>query len=330
MSSSTAFQFGSFNFFCNAVALPLCPLVGDGVEPACYSRNIEVGGALIFEPATLVIHFVALVMTAIMIYHIKNKYTAVGRKEIVMFFYMYMACIVVDFFLISGIIPISSSVYQYFVALEISMIIATLWCLLLNGFVGFQWTEDGTPLSLWSIRLSSLVVLGLTYFVAIATFIGIGPFKASSPVALFVVFFAFGAAFVLLYYLVQIVLVVNTLEDRWPLGDITFGFFFFAVGQVMQYVFSKDMCTVAKHYIDGLFFGSVFTLLGVMMVYKYWDSITKEDLEFSVGGLSHVWEIRDPLLGDDAMAQVAARSQQQQQYGQGGQMPQQGQQYVKY
>lgn len=28
---------------------------------------------------------------------------------------------------------------------------ATFWCLLLNGFVGFQFAEDGTPLSLWVI-----------------------------------------------------------------------------------------------------------------------------------------------------------------------------------
>ncbi len=28
-------------------------------------------------------------MTAIMVYHIRSKYTAVGRKEIVLFFYLY-------------------------------------------------------------------------------------------------------------------------------------------------------------------------------------------------------------------------------------------------
>ncbi len=32
------------------------------------------------------------------------------------------------------------------------------------------------------------------------------------------------------------------------------------------------------------------------MVYKYWDSITKEDLEFSVGSKTSVWEVKDPLL----------------------------------
>lgn len=50
-------------------------------------------------------------MTAIMVYHIRSKYTAVGRKEIVMFFYLYMLCTFMEMFLVTGIIPISSPVY---------------------------------------------------------------------------------------------------------------------------------------------------------------------------------------------------------------------------
>jgi hypothetical protein len=38
-------------------------------------------------------------------------------------------------------------------------------------------------------------------------------------------------------------------------------------------------------------------LLAVMMVYKYWDSITKEDLEFSVGSKQAVWEVKDAGFG---------------------------------
>jgi hypothetical protein len=45
--------------------------------------------------------------------------------------------------------------------------------------------------------------------------------------------------------------------------------------------------------------GTTCSLLAVMMVYKYWDSITKEDLEFAVGGKSNVWEVRDPLLNEN-------------------------------
>ena len=68
---------------------------------------------------------------------------------------------------------------------------------------------------------------------------------------------------------------------------------FFILGQVFELALSVPLCELAKHYVDGLFFGTICSLLGVMMVYKYWDSITKEDLEFSVGGKANVWEIRD-------------------------------------
>jgi hypothetical protein len=51
-----------------------------------------------------------------------------------------------------------------------------------------------------------------------------------------------------------------------------------------------------------MFFGNIFSLLSVMMVYKYWDGLTKEDLEFAVAGKDHSWEINDPLLSDQAMA----------------------------
>ena len=149
-------------------------------------------------------------------------------------------------------------------------------------------------------------------FLSIATFQKLGPFDPLNPVALWVVFFIFNGAALLIYVILQIVLVVNTLDDRWPLGDIVFGIAFFAVGQVILYVFSIDICVFAKHYIDGLFFGTIATLLSVMMVYKYWDSITKEDLEFSVGSKQNVWEVKE-LLGEDEMASGGLYGQGQQQ-----------------
>lgn len=313
------FAFGNFNYICSTVSLTLCPLVGDadGIEPICYSRNVRLVDTLIFQPSTLIVHFIALIMTAIMIYHIRSKYTAVGRKEIIMFFYLYMLVTLMDLLLISGIMPTSSELYPYLTGAHLGLISATFWCLLLNGFVGFQFAEDGTPLSLWSIRISSFVVFLSVAFLSIATFQKIGPFDPLHPVALWVVFFIFNGAALCIYVILQIVLVVNTLDDRWPLGDIVFGIGFFAVGQVILYVFSLDICNFAKHYIDGLFFGTISTLLSVMMVYKYWDSITKEDLEFSVGSKQNVWEVKE-LLGEDEMANGGLYGHHQGGQGYGG------------
>jgi uncharacterized membrane protein YgcG len=95
--------------------------------------------------------------------------------------------------------------------------------------------------------------------------------------------------------------VIRTLDDRWPIGDIIFGVFFFVAGQVILYGFSVTVCEAVQHYIDGLFFATLCILFSVMMVYKYWDSITKEDLEFSVGSKQAVWEVKDALLRNDEL-----------------------------
>ena len=53
--------------------------------------------------------------------------------------------------------------FKGFTAAHLGSITATLWVLLLNGVVGFQILDDGTPIS-----------LGLILFSAIAFFIGTG------------------------------------------------------------------------------------------------------------------------------------------------------------
>lgn len=48
-------KFGDFNGICEKVALTVCPLVGaeEGIEPTCYSRNVEIAGTLIFQPGNI-------------------------------------------------------------------------------------------------------------------------------------------------------------------------------------------------------------------------------------------------------------------------------------
>jgi hypothetical protein len=172
-------QFGSFDKICQTAALVVCPLVGDdrGVEPSCYSRNVEISGTLIFQPSTCFIHIVAIIMTAIMIFHIRSKYTAVGRKEILMFFYLYAIIELLAIFLDSNIIPTANVSYPWFAAAYTGLVAAAYACILINGFVGFQFAEDGTPQSLWFLRIFSFVVFGVSFFVAIATFKGFAGFK---------------------------------------------------------------------------------------------------------------------------------------------------------
>jgi len=78
--------FGDFNSICEQASVPLCSVVGSysavtesfGIEATCYARNIELANTIIFQGAASFCHIAALVMTTIMIIHVRSKFTAVG------------------------------------------------------------------------------------------------------------------------------------------------------------------------------------------------------------------------------------------------------------
>lgn len=300
--------FGDFYAACSQASLPLCSLVGSspvsgttGIQPICYARTIELANTIIFEGAACFVHIIALIMTVIMIIHVRSKFTAVGRKEITTFFYLYMALTVVSLILDAGVVPPGSNALPWFTAAQVGLASSLCLSLLINGFVGFQLYEDGTTLSVWLLRTCSIVWFIITGLVALFTFeswAGLGP---NNTVGLFVVMYILNGICLLVYVIMQLLLVTNTLQDRWPLGDIFFGVFFFAVGQIILYALGAGICETAEHYLDGLFFATICNLLAVMMVYKYWDSITKEDLEFSVGTKMGNWDVKEfaPVPQDD-------------------------------
>jgi hypothetical protein len=69
--------------------------------------------------AVLIAHIAAIIMTIIMIMHIRSKYTAVGRKEMVFFFYLYALLELLGIFLDTAIIPFSSPVYPVSVSVTL-------------------------------------------------------------------------------------------------------------------------------------------------------------------------------------------------------------------
>jgi hypothetical protein len=197
-----------------------------------------------------------------------NQLKTTGRKEITSFFYIYLLLTVVSLILDAGVTAPGSAPYPYFAAAQNGLASALCTCLLINGFVGFQLYEDGTTLSVWLLRLCSLTMFIVSGAVSLLTFKNWAGLSSINPIGVFVVTYIVNAIFLFIYVVSQIILVVGTLEDRWPLGDISFGIFFFVIGQVILYVFSDTICDNVQHYLDGLFFATICNLLAVMMVYK--------------------------------------------------------------
>ena len=79
--------FGDFTTICTKASLPICTLVGPqnsltgatGIIAECYSRTIDVANTLIYQGANGIAHISALIMTVIMIIHVRSKFTAVGK-----------------------------------------------------------------------------------------------------------------------------------------------------------------------------------------------------------------------------------------------------------
>ena len=139
---------------------------------------------------------------------------------------------------------------------------------MINGFVGFQLYEDGTTLSVWLLRVCSLVMFLISFTVSVLTFKGYAGLGPENTVGLFVVVYLFSALFLAVYVVMQLILVAGTLQDRWPLLHIFFGVLAFVLGQVVLYLLSEPICNQVEHYMDGLFFATLLNLLAVMMVYK--------------------------------------------------------------
>ena len=51
-----------------------------GIQATCYARSVELANTIIFEAATDFIHILALGMAAIMVLHVRSKFTAVGER----------------------------------------------------------------------------------------------------------------------------------------------------------------------------------------------------------------------------------------------------------
>ncbi|ODV96938.1 hypothetical protein PACTADRAFT_48727 [Pachysolen tannophilus NRRL Y-2460] len=287
-------HFGDFQSICLRTALPLCSVVSSetrldeyfvtGTLPECYARAVELSNTMIYEVGNAFIHIAGIFVCFIILFNVKRKYTAIARSEMLIFFYLFAALTIASLLVDCGVSPPGTSSYAYFVAVQIGLVGSCCWALMVNGFIYFQIWEDGTTKSLLFLRLTSFLIFALDFIVAFITFKSWSNATVikTHTTMLFIVMYIINSAFLFIFVISQVILVVTSLNNLWALGAVLLGCFFFIVGQIILYVGSEPICNSSKHYIDGLFFATLFNVFSIMMVYKYWDMITTEDLEFSV------------------------------------------------
>lgn len=154
---------------------------------------------------------------------------------------------------------------------------------MLNGVVGYQLLDDGTPISLGLMAGSALAIFIGTGYIALDTgYSWTGHFDSSLTgnnrnIALYVLYQLAPLVFLFVYFCLEAILVTRVLGERKPLIFLAAAALLFAIGQIFNYVVSIHICDGTNGKIDGALFETLFTLLSVVTIWVFWSSITEDD-----------------------------------------------------
>lgn len=296
-----------FEEICSRTPLPLCSIIKSGrhlimsnsttidnfnpenlhagILPRCYARSIDLANTMIFNVGNAFVNIGSLCVLLIILYNVRQKFTAIGRAEYLHFFQLALLMIIFTLVVDTGVSPPGSGSYPYFVAIKMGLAGACCWNILVNGFLGFNLWEDGTKRSMFLTRGAAFIGFVANFLVAILTFKTAtrkGAIDKTDTTALFVITYVLNGTILLVYTVCQLLISVFVVHNLWVAGAVMLGVFFFVAGQVLVYAVSDKICKGANHYIDGLFCGSLCNIFTLMMVYKIWDMTTDDDLEFGV------------------------------------------------
>jgi hypothetical protein len=104
--------------------------------------------------------------------------------------------------------------------------VATIWILLLNALVGFQFLDDGTPISIGLLAASGFVLLVGTGYIALDTaFQWTGHFDPSldnpnKNIGLYVLYQLFPIVCLFLFFVLESLLVIRILGERKPMRTL--------------------------------------------------------------------------------------------------------------
>jgi hypothetical protein len=282
-------QFGNFNNFCRDSTLPVCNLfVNDNQPPnkaygGCALEGIHLdNGKQLGNLGSILIAFLAIPVTIYLIFRSEKKKAAVGRREIQIFLAGYIIIEICEIFTV-GAFPLDPVIRKGFTAVHLAAITATCWTLFLNALVGFQLLYDGTPVSIGLFLGSAgILFIGTGYIALDTAFHWSGYFSSSllnsyRNIGLYVLYLLFPLICLFFFYVLETVLVIRVLGEKRPMIYLTGATLLFAIGQIFDFVISTHICKQTHGRINGALFETLFTLLAVVVVWLFWNSITEDD-----------------------------------------------------
>lgn len=63
------------------------------------------------------------------------------------------------------------------------------------------------------------MIFSISFILSLGTFLSLFGLSSAQPIIVYIILFGVNGLMLVVYVLTQIILVVNTLDDRWPLGE---------------------------------------------------------------------------------------------------------------
>ena len=122
-----------------------------------------------------------------------------------------------------GWFPLNGAVRRVFSAVHVAAIIGTLWMLMMNGAVGYQLLDDGTPLSIGLVFGSAAALFIGTGYIALDTgfsWTGFWDSTLDNPnraYALYTLYQLVPLVFLVVFFVLEAVLVLRVLGEVRPM-----------------------------------------------------------------------------------------------------------------
>jgi hypothetical protein len=189
---------------------------------------------------SILIAGIAIVAALLLLWKSERKKAAVGRREMQLFLIGYIVIEICEIFTIGGF-PLNGAARRAFSAVHIAAVVATLWILMLNGAVGYQILEDGTPTSMGLILFSALILFIGTGYIALDTGFSWTNYWDSTldapnrAYALYTLYQLVPLVFLTIFFLLEAFLVLRILGERRPMIYLIGAALSFIIGQIFQY-----------------------------------------------------------------------------------------------
>jgi Chitin synthase export chaperone len=250
------------------------------------------GGRYLANLGSILVAFIAILVCIYLILRSQRKAAAVGRREMQIFLTGFIIIELCEIFTVGGF-PLSHSVRKGFSAAHVAAVAATTWILLLNALVGFQLLDDGTPISMALLLGSAAAIAIGTGYIALdvgfryTSFFDKAHKLPNRELGLYVLYQLFPLVCLVLFFICETILVLRVLGEKRPMRDLFVAALLFAIGQIFQYVISVHICISTNGKINGAFFETLFTLLSVVAIWRFWSEITEDDWPMPISGSTY-------------------------------------------